>query len=410
MSDAPAPPAAPPAKSARRVVVSWSLYDLANTIYSAIVMTAFLPPLFEGRYGSLTPFGVTTSLTLLASAFVSTRMGAVVDRTGRARPGLDVWTNVCTLATAGLYFVASAGALPLLATYAVSLFAYQAALTFYNALLPVVAPPERRGFVSGLGTGLGYAGIPLALLIGKAVMASPLGLEGTFLVSAVLMTLGTVPLWLDVKDDPSRARAETPSPRLVDSLRWVAKQPVLGLLLLTNFVCADVANTLIAYATMYFTDYAGLPLGEAVNLLIALSVTAMLGGLVVGRYADRVRPTLLYGGACGALVVGLVVAALAPHALAARVLLVVTGGVGVSTIWSVGRQLVIRVAPPERCGEALGLYGVTTKASIVGTTVFAILRDHFGYQAAVLAQAATLTLGTALVLRLGRRLVREGLA
>jgi len=397
-------------KSARRVVTSWAVYDLGNTIYSAIVMTAFLPPLFEHRYGSLTPFGLTTSLTLFASALVSTRIGSVVDRTGRARPGLDLATNVCTLATAALFFVASAGAAPVLAAYAVSLFAYQAALTFYNALLPVVAPPHRRGFVSGLGTGLGYAGIPLALLIGKAVMASPLGIEGTFLVSAVLMTLGTVPLWLDVKDDPTRARSAGTSPRLVDSLRWVAGEPVLGMLLLANFVCADVANTLIAYATMYFTKFAGLSLDAAVNLLIALAVTAMLGGLVVGRYADRVRPTVLYGGACAALVVGLVLAAVAPHAPISRVVLVVTGGVGVSTIWSVGRQLVIRVAPPDRCGEALGLYGITTKASILGTTVFAVLADRFGYDVAVLVQAATLAVGTWLVFRLGRRLVREGLA
>src|SRR5436190_19357548 len=127
------------AKESRTLVVSWALYDLGNTIYSAIVMTAFLPPLFEHLHGSLTPLGLTTSATLLASALISTRLGTPVDRTGRARPGLDISTNVCVAFTALLYFAADWGMGPTLLCYAASLFGYQAALTFYNALLPVVA-------------------------------------------------------------------------------------------------------------------------------------------------------------------------------------------------------------------------------------------------------------------------------
>lgn len=431
MNATPAPPAPPspepPAPAAadadaagvvagapRRVVVSWAVYDLANTIYSAIVMTAFLPPLFKSRFGSLAAFGPTTSLTLLVAAFFSTRFGAGVDRTGRARPGLDVSTNVCVLLSAALFFAVKGGPVPTLLAYAGSLFAYQAALTYYNALLPVVAPPHRRGFVSGLGTGLGYAGIPLALLLGKAVMDGPLGVEGAFLVSAGLMTLGTVPLWLFVRDDPARARApapaSAPAPRLLDSLRWVAKEPVLRLLLLANFVCADVANTLIQYATVYFEEHVGLARGRAVDMVLYLSLTALVGGLVVGRFADRVRPARLFAGACATLAAALATTALAPHAPAATAFLVLAGGVGVATTWTVGRQLVIRVAPRERCGEALGLYGVTTKASILGTSVFPLLAEGVGYVAAVLVEASVLAVGVGLLLVLDRRLPAAGAA
>lgn len=407
MSDAaPAPASAPVADPPRRVVVSWALYDLANTIYSAIVVTAFLPPLFKARFGSLAAFGTTTSLTLLVSAFFSTRFGAGVDRTGRARPGLDRWTVVCVVLSAVLFLAVRTGAAATLLAYAGSLFAYQAALTYYNALLPVVAAPHRRGFVSGLGTGLGYAGIPLALLLGKAVMDTPLGPEGSFLVCAALMTLGTVPLWLHVRDDPARARAPagTPPPRLSASLRWVAAHPVLRLLLLANFVCADVANTLIQYATVYFEDHAGLSRARAVDMVLYLSLTALVGGLVVGRVADRVRPARLFAAACAGLVAALVATALAPRSDLATGLLVVAGGVGVATTWTVGRQLVIRVAPRERCGEALGLYGVTTKASILGTTVFPVLAETVGYRVAVLAEASALAVGVGLLLVLDRRL------
>ena len=85
-------------------------------------------------------------------------------------------------------------------------------------------------------------------------------------------------------------------------------------------------------------------------------------------------------------------------------LLIVTGGVGVAAVWTIGRQLVLRVTPAERQGEALGLYGITTKASVVGTLVFAVVRDAFGFPAAiVVAAAGTLAAGVALVLAFGRQ-------
>ena len=185
MTDAPPPvgPAVPSAAAPavapdgdRRVIVSWALYDLANTIYSAIVVTLFLPKYVKDTYGSASPVGRATAVTLLLSGFVSPWLGAMIDRTGKARRGLDVSTWICVLASAALCFLAPLGLWPAMLCFGVSLFAYQAALTFYNALLPAVAPPHRRGWVSGLGTGLGYLGIPIAVTIALFVKNTPLGI------------------------------------------------------------------------------------------------------------------------------------------------------------------------------------------------------------------------------------------
>jgi MFS transporter, UMF1 family len=416
VSDSPAPVASPtpsggaPAAYDRRAVYSWAVYDLANTVFYAIVVTAFFPVWFDKRYGGLTPFGVTTSVTLLVSGVVSPWMGSRVDRSGRARPGLDAFTLVCVAATVALCFTAPTGEFAALATYAVALFAYQSALTFYNALLPVVAPPDRRGFVSALGTGLGYIGVPAALLLGKVVMDGSMGVPGTFLVAGGMFLLGTVPLWLFVRDRPRAllppAPATAPGDGIVAVFRRIASDRRLLLLLVANFVCADVANTLIGYAAAYFENGAGYSQGTAIDLLVALAVTACVGGLVIGRFADRVPPTLLYVGCCAALVVGLVGAALAPGTSWATAVLVLTGGVGVSAIWSLGRQMVLRLSPPERFGEALGVYGITVKMSIVGTSVFAFLVDRHGYRTAILVEAACLAVGCGLILSLHRAIAR----
>ena len=44
-------------------------------------------------------------------------------------------------------------------------YAYQGALVFYNALMPVVADPEKIGKVSGYGVGMGYVGSIVGLLM-----------------------------------------------------------------------------------------------------------------------------------------------------------------------------------------------------------------------------------------------------
>ncbi len=405
-------PAPDPARGDAKVIVSWALYDLANTIYSAIVVTLFLPSFLKDRYGLAWPLGATTSATLLLSAVASPWFGTIVDRTGRARLGLDLCTWGCTLSSAALAWAAWQGLVPALACYAVSLFCYQGALTFYNALLPVVAPPGRRGYVSGLGTGLGYLGIPVAVLIALRVKDTSLGVPGTFLVSAVLMTLGSIPLWLHVRDGPAPdAPAPSAEPRRAEgglraALRSLKGERVLLLLLVANLVCADVANTLIQWATYYFEIGEGLSKNASGYLVMALSGTALCGGLAVGRLADRLPPARIYLVCCAGLVAGLVGVALFPGTWPFRILLVVTGGVGVAAIWSVGRQLVVRLAPPGRLGACMGLYGITTKISILGTTLFPTLSEAFSFRTAILTEAAILLVGCVLIESLHRRISR----
>jgi UMF1 family MFS transporter len=390
----------------RRAVVSWSLYDLANTIYYAIVVTWGIPPLVRERYGAPAALGYVISGTLVLSAVVSPSMGAQVDRTGRAIPGLTLWTILCVSTTAVLSFVAPHGLWPTLAAFAASLFAYQTALTFYNALLPAVAPPGREGSVSGLGTGLGYVGLPASILL-ALYLRERWGVGPAFLMAAVLMTAWTVPLWLWVRDDPRRVRAAAGRKRSVlDALRAVAKDRTLLLFLVANFVCADVANTLIVWANDYFQHGEDLEPDLAGKLQIALAMTAFLGGIVVGRLADRVSPTAIYLVCCVGLGLGLVGMVVFPKNPWSRGFLILTGGVGVAAIWTVGRQLVMSLVPKERHGEFFGLYGVTVKVSVIGTLLFGVLSEDGDFADAILVEAGMLAVGIGLLawlhVRLGR--------
>jgi UMF1 family MFS transporter len=367
-----------------------------------------IPPYIRDRYGASRWLGYLTSATLLASAVVSPALGARVDRTGRAVPGLTFWTLACVGTTVLLAFVAPHGQWWALGTFAVTLFTYQCALTFYNALLPAVAPPGAEGSVSGLGTGLGYVGLPLAI-IGALEVSSRWGVPAAFVVAAVMMTLWTLPLWAFVRDRPA-AVADSPraSRSVVSALRDAAKDRTLFLFLVANFICADVANTLIFYANDYFQNGEGLDARTASYLQISLALIAFLGGIGIGRLADRWAPTLLYAITCAALCAGLVGTALYPKTVGGRGLLIVSGGVGIAAIWTIGRQMIVRLVPPSRRGEVFGLYGVTVKASVIGTAVFGQMTEDGSFTDAILVEAGTLAVGVALMLWLHVRVAREG--
>jgi UMF1 family MFS transporter len=73
----------------------------------------------------------------------------------------------------------------------------------------------------------------------------------------------------------------------------------------------------------------------------------------------------------------------------------VLGAFGLAGVWTAGRKMIVLLAPPERIGEFFGLYGITVKLSVVGSSVFALIRDAYGSKPAMLAQGIQLLIGLA---------------
>ena len=120
--------------------LSWALYDFANTIYSFAIVSFAMGPwavrsLGEGL-GTLA-FTVAGSASVLLNALVSPALGAISDRTGGRKRYLLVFTVLCVVPTTliGLVDIWLG-----LVAYGIANFAYQAALIYYDALLPDVAP------------------------------------------------------------------------------------------------------------------------------------------------------------------------------------------------------------------------------------------------------------------------------
>jgi UMF1 family MFS transporter len=391
--------------------LSWALYDFANTIFSFAIVSFAMGPwatraLGEGP-GTLA-FTIAGSLSVLLNAAVSPALGAISDRTGGRKRYLLVFTVICILPTAMIGFVNIW--IGLLA-FAIANFAYQAALIYYDALLPDIARTETRGRLSGIGVALGYLGtIVSGLLLRFTTDAEGLITPASFVLVAALFGLFAIPIFTLVRERQTVRRPFVAADalrswnQLLITWRHAAEYPGLRRFIVGRFFYTDAVNTAIAVMSLFTIHAVGFTEGEALYVLLGLTVAAVIASFGWGFLVDQIGPkrTLLIVLATwvvGLLIVGLFLSPI-PFLIAGVILGAALGGVGVTD-----RLLLMRLAPPNQLGEMLGLYGLAGKFSAVigpiiyGTIVYLLL-DSLGtvaYQIAILSLLSLMIVGYLIV-------------
>jgi MFS transporter, UMF1 family len=353
-----------------RVPISWALYDLANTIYSYAVVSYAIGLWAVDRLGPADgQFWVLAAgaASVLLNAAVSPVLGAMSDRTGGRLTYLLAFTVTAVVCSAaiGLTEAPAIG----LVLFAIANFAYQAALIYYDAMLPVIARPEARGRVSGMGVAIGYVG---TLIIAGLILALDAGSKPiTFFLAAGLFALFAIPLFMIVRE-PVRpgargfhlAEALGSWSQLRTTIGHARAVPGLGRFLLGRFFYTDPVNTVIVIISVFATQAIGLTAGTANLVLLLLTVVAVVASIGWGQLVERIGPkrTLLI--VLAMWCVGLVIAGSVlsfPTFLIGGVLL----GAGLGGVWTSDRVFMLRLTPPEQVGEFFGLYGIAGKFSAV---------------------------------------------
>jgi UMF1 family MFS transporter len=388
------------------VAVSWALYDFANTIFSfAIVSFAMIlwSTRFLGEAAGTFWLTAAVSASVLLNAIVSPILGAMSDRVGRRKPFLAFFTALCIAPTVVIGAVDIAAGLLL---FAVANFAYQSALIYYDALLATVARPERRGRLAGIGVGLGYVGTIVSALLLRLTFEAGQITSASFVMVGALFAIFAAPIFFAVREGASMG----PAFRVDDALRSWSQlattlrhaREVRGLLrfIVARLFYSDAINTAIVAMTGFAVFAIGFSQNEALNILLVLTVVAVLASFGWGWLADRFGPkrtllAVLGSWVVGLLIIGLVLAPV-PFLIAGAILGSGLGGVAVTD-----RLVLLRLSPPERVGEFFGLYGMVGKLSAVigpvlyGSIVAALLPvfDRAAYQVAIFSLLALMLVG-----------------
>ncbi len=416
----------------RRKVMSWALYDWANSAFAITVMSAFFP-LFLKQYWSdgadatLTTFrlGLANSIGSVAIALLSPILGAIADQGGTRKRQLIFFAAMAIVMTGALQFVVR-GDWPLaIALYVLAVIGFSGSNSFYDALLVSVAGEPEFDRVSSLGFALGYLGGGLLFAFNVAMVLWPARFGLADASESVRLSFGMVALWWAIFSVPLLAFVKEPEAagrlsgwsaaaagigQLAATFRDIRRLRIVLLFLLAYLLYIDGVGTMARMALDY-----GMALGfDERKLIVALLVTQFVGfpasiafGHLGGRFGAKAGITIGLGTYIAATLWAYWMESTWEFYALAVVIGLVQGGVQ-----SLSRSLFARITPAARAGEFFGFYNMLGKfAAVIGPLLMGSAALATGSsRAAVLVIVALFVAGGILLYfvdeREGARLIR----
>ena len=393
----------------KRALVSWCLYDWANSAFPTVIITFVFATYFTGsvaldKVTGTAYWGYTMSLSALAVAIVAPIFGAIADNSGRRKPWLGFFTALCILASCVLWFVEPdpSFALMALVTAGLANFAFEMGMVFYNAMLPGLARQSHLGRVSGWGWGLGYFGglFCLALtLVGLVQPETPwFGLEketaehvrAAALLVAIWYAVFSIPLFLFTPDRTARdisfvSAMKKGLAELRATFTQVRQNSNMLRFLIARMIYTDGVNTLFAFGGIYAAGSFGMELNEIIIFAIGMNVTAGLGAAAFGWVDDWIGPKkVLMIALAGLTVLG--TALLIVQTKTGFMTFGLPLGLFVGPAQAASRSMMAQLAPPELITEMFGLYAFSGKATaFLGPALLGAVSFAFDSQRAGMA-------------------------
>lgn len=395
----------------RKPVLSWALYDWANSAFATTVMAGFFPVFFKqfwsaGADATVSTFrlGVANGVAGFLIALSAPLLGAMADKSGRRKAFVIGWTVVGVAATAGLYAVQKGDWQTAASLFAVGTMGFLGAIVFYDALLLDVAAPHELDRASSFGYALGYLGGGLLFAVNVAMVVKPawFGLASdaeavrtSFLTVAVWWIVFSVPLVLNVREvRPAAplgigAAAASGVRELIATLRDVRRYRSVALFLLAYWFYIDAVNTVIKMAVDYGLAL-GLPASSLLSALLLTQFVAFPASLLFGWIGDRI-------GAKRGILIAIAVYICATFGAffldtvveffgLAVVIGLVQGGVQ-----SLSRSYFGRLVPPGKSAEFFGFYNMMGKfATVLGPLLVGFVALYSGSSRASIASLVIL--------------------
>lgn len=366
----------------RRSVWSWVVYDLANTIFALGVVGLYIPDWLSSvdrPDGDLAAVQVAAAIVVV---FLAPWIGARTDATGVRLPALRITTLLAVAAT----FFLDTGPEPLtLVLLFIAIVGVNTGSVVYDALLVEVSTPENRGWVSGLGVGMGYLGSFIGLGIGLvAFNLLGWGYAGTFRTLALAFLAFAIPAFVFIVERPHPSPERPPGMidvvrRVIASWRKARAYDGVTRFLLGRFLYTDAINTLLAgFLALYVIEELKMTRDDVTVLLAVAIAAAIAGGLGAARLLDRVSPVRLLRAVLLVWVVGFaaVVAAGVSEVRSLVWVLGPVGGLALGATWAADRVVMTRISPPRHLGEFYGLYATVGRfATILGPLLWALVVD-----------------------------------
>jgi UMF1 family MFS transporter len=375
------------AKSKRKLIWSWALYDWANSAFATTVLAGFFPLFFKKYWSdgfsvieSTYMLGLVNSFASFALALMSPALGAIADDGAWRKRFLFFFTVVGAAGSLALSFVGHGEWMAACLWFTVGLIGFNGGLTFYDALLVEVAAEDRVDRVSALGYSLGYLGGGLLFAVNVWMYLKPetfgfqdgvAAIKFSFLTVGVWWLVFSLPLFMYVPERPARRRAHwlqmirNGFVSVWENGKSLKRHKALLLFLLGFFFYNDAVNTIIKMAVDY-----GMSLGlEPSDLIKALLMVQFIGfpaAIAFGFLAEKIGPQrgiwfclLVY---LGVTVYAYYLNTSTEFFILAAIIGIIQGG-----IQALSRSFYARLVTPEESAQYFGFFNMMGKfSSILG--------------------------------------------
>jgi MFS transporter, UMF1 family len=385
-------------RKSKKEEISWILYDVGNSAFVLIMVTALMPIFFKdiaaaGMSGaeSTANWGFANSAASFILAVLSPILGALADYKGMKKRFFLFFLFLGMIFTLLLLFVGPGQWLLCLVLFVFARVGWAGANIFYDAFLVDVTSKERMDIVSTRGYGYGYVGsvVPFLLIIGLILGE---GMQDGLPVGPIRASFVIVVCWWLLFSLPAiktlRQRYYLPadaSPiigsltRLWRTVKEIRQHKQVFVFLAAYFFYIDGVGTIITMSTAY-----GLDLGFGVTMLIVMllfiQLVAFPFALLFGRLAEVFSTRRMLFAGIGVYCVATFMAFLLPvigDPLPKTITFwciafLVASSMG--GIQALSRSYYGKLIPPEKSAEYFGFYNVFGKfAAISGPLLMGLV-------------------------------------
>jgi len=384
----------------RKIIVSWCLYDWANSAFATTIMAAVLPVFYSSvaagdlsRTTASSYWGYTNTVAMLFVAFSAPVLGAFADHGGMKKKFLAAFAALGILSTAGLVGVGRGDWLLASFLYILGMVGFSGGNNFYDSLLPHVAGDREIDRISSYGYALGYLGGGILLVFNLAMILKPQffglpnpewGTRCSFLTVSIWWALFTIPIMKNVSEPPVVPIAgESANPlrgslqRLSLTFHNIRRHREAFKFLMSFWLYNDGIGTIISMAVIFGAEIQ-IPQEHLIGSILAVQVVGVPFSLLFGKIAGRI-------GAKNTILAGLVIYTgiavggyFIQTALHFWILAILVGFVQGGT-QALSRSLFGTLIPKNRSAEFYSFYDVSSKfAGIIGPAVFGVVGQVTG--------------------------------
>lgn len=374
----------------KKQILSWCLFDFANSSYSAVISAVIFPVYYanhivgnETGLGDLW-WGRAISLSMAAVVLTSPFLGGIADFSGIRKRLLFIYTLLCVSAVASFSLIQRGMVIEGFILAVLANIGMEGGLVFYNSFLPEIAERGYQGRVSAWGFATGYAGSILSLLIALPLIKNSC-FNLTWLMVSVFFALFSLPAFLFLPKDRQGGSGIIHSASKGIRYTWSTFKNIWAKkearkFLISYLFFEDGVNTVIVFSSIFAATTLGFKPQELIMLYLLVQITALTGAFAMARPIDFQGPKKVVS---LSLLTWVVISVLTYFVQTKSEFWIIAclAGFGLGTVQAAARAFFTRFIPQGRESEYFGVYSMVGKSSaIFGPLIFGCISSSFGSQ------------------------------